>query len=133
MFPNFNVLYIASSSDEELEVNILHFNDAHARFAPIGKDTNICRTADANAGKCYGGFAHISNIITEYRKTAEKDGSAVLAFNAGDTFTGTPFFSMYGEEVSAAYMNTLGLDAMVSCTKPYLIIIMVDGSPPSDT
>lgn len=96
------------------EFILLHNNDMHARFEQIDRDTNTCRQEDVEAGKCYGGFARVSQVIKNYRKEAESGGPAVVYLNAGDTYTGTPWFSVFKHEVSSEFMNLIKPDAMVS-------------------
>lgn len=95
------------------ELILLHNNDMHARFEQIDKDGNPCRQEDIEAEKCYGGFARVSHVIKKYRKKAESGGPAVLYLNAGDTFFGTPWFSVFNHKVSSEFMNLLKPDAMV--------------------
>lgn len=38
----------------------------------------------------------------------------VLYLNAGDTYTGTPWFTIYKDNITAAFLNLLKPDAMVS-------------------
>lgn len=44
-----------------------------------------------------------------------RNGSTpVLYLNAGDTYTGTPWFNVYKDRIVSAFMNLLKPDAIVS-------------------
>ncbi|CRK95992.1 CLUMA_CG009432, isoform B, partial [Clunio marinus] len=92
---------------------ILHNNDMHARFEQTGVLSNKCSKADADANKCYGGFARVAHEVREYRKQAE-DGKIpkVLYLNAGDTYTGTPWFSLYKDKIASDFLKILKPDAI---------------------
>jgi 2',3'-cyclic-nucleotide 2'-phosphodiesterase (5'-nucleotidase family) len=93
---------------------VLHNNDMHGRFDQTGKLSDVCRKNDAENNSCFGGFARIAHVVREYRRRA-KDGKipSVLYLNAGDTYTGTIWFALYKENISAEFMNILQPDAMV--------------------
>uniref|UniRef100_A0A1B0CVT4 5'-nucleotidase n=2 Tax=Lutzomyia longipalpis TaxID=7200 RepID=A0A1B0CVT4_LUTLO len=63
---------------------------------------------DKIASKCYGGFARVSTMVKKFR---EENGSSVLFLNAGDTYTGTPWFTLYKETIATEMMNILRPDA----------------------
>lgn len=103
-----------SRSNNTFELIILHNNDMHGRFEQTDKFSGTCNPDDAQANNCFGGFARVSSIVKGYRKEAENDGPAVLYLNAGDTYTGTPWFSIFKDKISAEFMNLLKPDAIVS-------------------
>lgn len=115
-------LQLQSSPSSTFELILLHNNDMHARFQQIDQNTNKCRMEDIAANRCYGGFARVSHVIKKYREEAERGGPAVLYLNAGDTYTGTPWFSIFKHKVSSEFMNLVKPDAMVSWTKLNLIV-----------
>lgn len=96
-----------------LDLIILHNNDMHARFEQTDRTSAKCKEVDAEAKKCYGGFARVSSVVKKYRREAENGGPAVLFLNAGDTYIGTPWFSIFKHKVSSDFMNILKPDAMV--------------------
>lgn len=113
--------FTTKQQDSALDLIILHNNDMHARFEQTDKYSSKCLPADAIANKCYGGFARVSELIKKYRKEAENGGPSVLYLNAGDTYTGTPWFSMFKHEIVSSFLNILKPDAMVS--GKYLLIL----------
>jgi 5'-nucleotidase len=93
---------------------ILHNNDMHARFEQTGVSTPKCSAADVTSNKCFGGFARVANVVRRYRKDAA-DGKIppVLYLNAGDTYAGTPWFTLYTDKITAEFLKLLKPDATV--------------------
>nr|Q9XZ43.1 RecName: Full=Protein 5NUC; Includes: RecName: Full=UDP-sugar hydrolase; AltName: Full=UDP-sugar diphosphatase; AltName: Full=UDP-sugar pyrophosphatase; Includes: RecName: Full=5'-nucleotidase; Short=5'-NT; Flags: Precursor [Lutzomyia longipalpis]AAD32190.1 putative 5'-nucleotidase [Lutzomyia longipalpis] len=98
----------AAAEDGSYEIIILHTNDMHARFDQTNAGSNKCQEKDKIASKCYGGFARVSTMVKKFR---EENGSSVLFLNAGDTYTGTPWFTLYKETIATEMMNILRPDA----------------------
>lgn len=96
-----------------LDLIILHNNDMHSRFEQTDKSSGKCTEEDAEEKKCYGGFARVSYIVKKYREEAGNGGPDVLYLNAGDTYVGSPWFSVFKHKVSSEFMNILKPDAMV--------------------
>uniref|UniRef100_A0A1B0FBT2 5'-nucleotidase n=1 Tax=Glossina morsitans morsitans TaxID=37546 RepID=A0A1B0FBT2_GLOMM len=103
---------INKPSDVALEFIILHNNDMHARFEQTSKTTGKCTPEMANTNKCYGGFARVAYEVRKYRQEAENGGPSVLYLNAGDTYTGTPWFTIFKDNITAAFLNKLKPDAI---------------------
>lgn len=103
-----------------LNFTVLHNNDMHARFEQTDQYTSNCDPNEMIANKCYGGFARVSHVLKQYRNKSESGGPAVLYLNAGDTYTGTPWFAIYKDRIVTEFMNVLKPDAIVSvqCVKP---------------
>lgn len=97
-----------------LDLIILHNNDMHARFEQTDAFSSNCSPDEMLANKCYGGFARVSHVLKEYRKKAETGGPSVLYLNAGDTYTGTPWFTIHKDKIVSEFMNILKPDAIVS-------------------
>lgn len=97
-----------------LDLIILHNNDMHARFEQTDRFSANCNPDEAIANKCYGGFARVSYILKQYRNKTEMGGPSVLYLNAGDTYTGTPWFTIYKDRIVTEFMNILRPDAIVS-------------------
>ncbi|XP_052865617.1 protein 5NUC isoform X1 [Anopheles cruzii] len=95
-----------------LELIILHNNDMHARFEQTGAYSNDCQPEDVASNHCYGGFARVAHKVREYREKEAAGGLPVLYLNAGDTYTGTPWFSVYKDNITAAFLNKLKPDAI---------------------
>lgn len=104
----------AVAATSAVEFIILHNNDMHARFEQTGKYSNTCPDEDIAANKCYGGFARVSSVLKRYRTEAQNGGPSVLYLNAGDTYTGTPWFTLFKDKITADFMNILKPDAIVS-------------------
>ena len=102
-------------NDDNFQLIILHNNDMHARFEQTGALSNKCIKEDADNNKCYGWFARVAHEVREYRKRAE-DGEipSVLYLNAGDTYTGTPWFALFKDKIASDFLKILKPDAIVS-------------------
>lgn len=105
-----------------LDLIILHNNDMHARFEQTDKYSSVCHRDEMIANKCYGGFARVSEVVKDYRHKAEAGGPSVLYLNAGDTYTGTPWFTIFKDEIVSAFLNILKPDAIVSTMTDELLI-----------
>lgn len=103
-----------ASGTSALEFIILHNNDMHSRFEQTSKYSTACHPSDVVGNRCYGGFARVSTLLKKYRSEAENGGTGVLYLNAGDTYTGTPWFTLYKDKIVAAFLNKLKPDAIVS-------------------
>lgn len=113
-FPHTDSFAIAPNSNAGLDLLLLHNNDMHARFEQTDNACSACSPNDSAANKCYGGFARVSSVVKQYRQNAENDGSAFLYLNAGDSYTGSPWYSIFRHKVVSDFMNILKPDAMVS-------------------
>lgn len=117
---------IAPANDAAgLDLLLLHNNDMHAHFEQTDSSSNTCSSRDAAENKCYGGFARVSSIVKQYRQNADKGGSAVLYLNGGDSFTGTPWYSIFRHQVVTDFMNILKPDAMVSLDIRHIHVIRI--------
>lgn len=97
-----------------VEFVITHNNDMHSRFEQTGKYSNACTEEEARANKCFGGFARVSTVLKKFRYEAQNGGPPVLYLNAGDTYTGTPWFTLFKDKIAADFLNILKPDAIVS-------------------
>lgn len=98
----------------EFKLQILHTNDLHARFCEVDEYTAACSDTDAKANKCFGGFARIRKLADQKKEEARKNNISTIFLNAGDTFQGTPYYTVYKWKIAAELINSLGLDVMVS-------------------
>ncbi|XP_043642935.1 protein 5NUC [Drosophila teissieri] len=94
------------------EFIILHNNDMHARFDQTSVNSGTCPPEDAHTNKCYGGFARVAHEVRKYRKEAQEGGTSVLYLNAGDTYTGTAWFTIFKDKIASAFLNKLKPDAI---------------------
>ncbi|SFE56602.1 bifunctional metallophosphatase/5'-nucleotidase [Roseivivax sediminis] len=99
----------AGAAQADVTLTILHTNDFHDRFEPISAYDSTCAPEDNEAGECFGGIARLVTAIDAAREGAQSD---VLLLDAGDMFQGSLFFTEYGGEIAAEFMNRLGYDAM---------------------
>ncbi|XP_037819391.1 protein 5NUC-like [Lucilia sericata] len=100
------------NKDVVVEFIILHNNDMHARFEQTSVDSGKCTPELANTNKCYGGFARVAHEVRKFRQEAREGGKPVLYLNAGDTYTGTPWFTVFKDNITAAFLNKLQPDAI---------------------
>ncbi|CAH1639079.1 unnamed protein product [Spodoptera littoralis] len=104
---------VVKTPGDTFELLILHNNDMHARFEQTSQQGGTCTTADREAGKCYGGFPRVAHVVKEARKAAQSgEGPPVLYLNAGDTYTGTAWFTIYKWKIAAEFVNALQPDAV---------------------
>ncbi|GJQ76955.1 hypothetical protein Trydic_g15151 [Trypoxylus dichotomus] len=90
---------LSSSLSENFRLIILHNHDMHSRF-PKQKGG-------------WGGFPRTAHYINERRKEAAEDKSPpVIYLNAGDTFTGSIWFSVHRWVIAAAFMKALRPDVL---------------------
>lgn len=100
------------SRNAPLELIILHNNDMHARFEQTSANSNTCSKEDVTSNRCYGGFARVGYELKKFRAEANNGGVPVLYLNAGDTYTGTPWYSLYKDEIVSSFLNLLRPDAI---------------------
>ncbi|KAJ8712223.1 hypothetical protein PYW07_005065 [Mythimna separata] len=104
---------VVKAPGDTFELLILHNNDMHARFEQTSQLSGTCTTADREAGKCYGGFPRVAHVVKEARRAAHSgEGPPVLYLNAGDTYTGTAWFTIYKWKIAAEFVNALQPDAV---------------------
>jgi 2',3'-cyclic-nucleotide 2'-phosphodiesterase (5'-nucleotidase family) len=85
-------------------LTILYFNDLHGHLVPF------TREGDTTA---VGGAARMATLIRRVRAENEALGRPTLLLNGGDVFQGTPLSSVFKGEPDFAFMNMVGVDAMV--------------------
>lgn len=104
-----------SVSGENLKLVILHNNDIHGRFDETGVNSDKCQRVDAENNRCFGGLARVAYVVGDYRnRSASGELPPVLFLNAGDTYTGTPWFSAYKDKIVSDFLNLLKPDVIVS-------------------
>lgn len=100
---------MASGAAADYKLTILHTNDFHDRFDPISKYDGPCSAEDNTEGKCFGGIARMITAIGEARA---RGGENQILLDAGDQFQGSLYYTQYGGEMAAEFMNQLNYDAM---------------------
>ncbi|XP_050679295.1 apyrase isoform X2 [Leptidea sinapis] len=88
------------------ELNIIHYNDFHARFVETSPSGGVCNPTVA---PCIGGFARLVTLI---RESVEKEPHS-LVLNGGDTFQGTIWYNLLRWNVTQEFMNMIHHDAHV--------------------
>ncbi|XKL64907.1 hypothetical protein PGB90_004993 [Kerria lacca] len=96
----------------DFSVQILHNNDVHAHFGEIDEFCNLCPSNFVQENKCYGGLARMKQAANEAIAAAKKQNISTIFLNAGDSFMGTPYYTLYKWRITASLIDSLGLDAM---------------------
>jgi len=79
----------------------------------------------------------IFSRVRKYRKEAKEGGTSVLYLNAGDTYTGTAWFTIFKDKIASAFLNKLEPDAIVCIFRCFLqkkkdqplLLYVVTGQP----
>ncbi|XP_045770767.1 apyrase-like [Maniola jurtina] len=85
-------------------LDIVHYNDFHARFEETTISFPVCKSNDT---LCLGGFARLYYEI----KTLLKEKPGALLLDAGDTFQGTYWYTLLKWNVTQKFINLLPNDA----------------------
>ncbi|XP_013165981.1 PREDICTED: apyrase-like isoform X1 [Papilio xuthus] len=101
----FTVLSV-SSAENEFSLNILHYNDFHARFVETNPAGGVCNPSVA---PCTGGFARLATAV---REALGREPDSLL-LNGGDSFQGTIWYNLLRWNVTQDFMNMLPHDAHV--------------------
>ncbi|CAK1590242.1 unnamed protein product [Parnassius mnemosyne] len=86
------------------KLDIIHFNDFHARFEETSIETPTCHF---NNGSCLGGFPRLYSAISSLKC----QNPQALLLNAGDSFQGTYWYTLLKWKVTQEFMNLLPHDA----------------------
>lgn len=105
-----------SAAVAQLELVLLHANDAHSHFDQSDAYGNECGDEDAARGRCYGGFARMAQFVADEKRAAGDRDLPALFLLAGDTFQGTPYYSLFKWRPVAQFVNQLRPDVTVSTT-----------------
>ncbi|XP_076763581.1 protein 5NUC isoform X2 [Xylocopa sonorina] len=79
----------------------------HSRFEQTSKLSSVCSQKEADEGRCYGGFPRIATLIRESRKSQVP----CLFLNAGDTYQGSTWYSIYKWRIVSRFLNLLAPNA----------------------
>ncbi|KPJ12888.1 5'-nucleotidase [Papilio machaon] len=93
-------------TQNEYALNILHYNDFHARFVETSPSGGVCNPTVA---PCIGGFARLATVV---REAMLREPSSLL-LNGGDSFQGTIWYNLLRWNVTQDFMNMLPHDAHV--------------------
>ncbi|CAB3246164.1 unnamed protein product [Arctia plantaginis] len=97
---------VCAQNNGLFELNIVHYNDFHARFDEVSPNGAACNPTIA---PCIGGFARLYTAVMNTFKV-EPDS---LLLNAGDNFQGTIWYNFYRWNATQHFMNLLPHDAHV--------------------
>ncbi|XKL64905.1 hypothetical protein PGB90_004991 [Kerria lacca] len=84
----------------------------HSRFDEINKYGDPCSRKQIKENKCYGGFARMKQAAKDAAKSALKQNISTVFINAGDTFQGTSYYSVFKRKIVAPLIDSLQLDVM---------------------
>jgi len=105
---------IMSNAQSTFDLVVLHLNDMHSRFEQTNRLSGVCSPYEVEKEMCYGGYARVSTIIKNAREAAKKGESPpVLVLNAGDTFQGTLYYTLFKAEIATKFTSMLEFDAIV--------------------
>ncbi|XP_034654869.1 protein 5NUC [Drosophila subobscura] len=90
-----------------IKFTLLHTNDMHSWFDPQSESGGKCLMAEDDEGHCFGGFGRVATAVSEARKAG-----SVIYLNGGDSFQGTPWYTIYKGTLVAQLLNLLSPDAM---------------------
>lgn len=93
---------------QDFELAIIHVNDFHAKFDETDTASNVCKEGQ----QCIGGYARLITVIKDLQE--KHRGTNTLYLNAGDSFSGSLWYSMYRWNVTSTLLNLLPADCMVS-------------------
>ncbi|MBL0337704.1 MAG: 5'-nucleotidase C-terminal domain-containing protein [Rhodospirillaceae bacterium] len=100
----------AQTPTSNYTLTILHHNDLHARVDQVTMSGSNCTPKDAEAQKCFGGYARIASFINQIRQ--QKANQAVIVLNAGDSFQGSLFYTYYKSAALWPFINYIQYDAV---------------------
>uniref|UniRef100_E2J7A6 Salivary apyrase n=1 Tax=Triatoma matogrossensis TaxID=162370 RepID=E2J7A6_9HEMI len=105
IYLSFYTIFMAIAAlKAEFRLTILHTNDMHSRIEETDNKTGNCNEGE----QCYGGFARVAHVVKRIRKETRN----TLFLNAGDTYQGTPIYSLFKWRPFAKLVPMLGIDAM---------------------
>ncbi|XP_063628749.1 apyrase-like isoform X2 [Cydia splendana] len=90
--------------NDTFRLDIVHYNDFHARFEETSVKDTVCKTNDTG---CLGGFAR---LFYEIKHLISQKPDALL-LNAGDDFQGTYWYTLMKDKVMSTFINMLPNDA----------------------
>ncbi|XP_050045146.2 snake venom 5'-nucleotidase-like isoform X1 [Dermacentor andersoni] len=105
IFMSYNSQWHHCTADEgDFNLTILHTNDVHAHLEESNKYGGKCFDKQNENSTCVGGVAR---IVTKVKEIRREDPNA-LFLNAGDFFQGTPYYTLFKQEVVSEVMSRMG-------------------------
>ncbi|XP_054164291.1 protein 5NUC-like [Oppia nitens] len=102
------IIYGSIVSVNSFNLSLIHINDLHSHFAPVNVWSSPCDEKSIKSGKCFGGIARIAAEVKKLRESHKNS----LFLNAGDSFQGTVWYSLYKSSIVSHFTNLLKYDAM---------------------
>lgn len=99
---------ILPAAAQDYNLTVLHVGDVQSRLEPVTETGDHCAAENAAAKACYGGVARLAAAV----RSEKAKSPAVIVVDAGNQFTGTPFYSHYKQRAVSETMNLVGFDAM---------------------
>ncbi|XP_060806709.1 apyrase [Amyelois transitella] len=103
-FSSVSVHSIALPFEGLYDLDIIHYNDFHARFEETSVAFPTCRF---NNNSCLGGFPRLYHEI----QVLLREKPDALLLNAGDSFQGTYWYTLLKWNITQQFMNLLPHDA----------------------
>lgn len=97
----------------DIQFVILHTNDMHGRFEETERNSGTCKKNNGSKA-CVGGFARLAHEVRGIRNDTAGSRKEVLFLNAGDTYTGTSWFTLFKSNITTEFINALQFDVLVS-------------------
>lgn len=98
--------HYSAATSQELNLTILHTNDIHSHLDESNKYGGKCFDEKGPNSTCVGGVARIAAKVKQIRETVP----GALFMNGGDFFQGTPYYTLFKENVISAVMSVMGYD-----------------------
>lgn len=92
----------ALAQEADFALRILHTNDNHSRLDPVEFE-----------GVFYGGVTRRKTLLDQIRSNSAAQDLPVLVLEAGDFFSGTPYFNVQKGKADLYFYNRLGYEALV--------------------
>ncbi|GBM67223.1 5'-nucleotidase [Araneus ventricosus] len=92
----------------EYNLTVVHISDFHSHWFEFNDRERKCSDEESKAGKCFGGFPRLLNLVRDIRKK-EKN---VIVLSSGEFFLGRSLNSLHGWKIANALLPKLDLDAM---------------------
>uniref|UniRef100_A0AB38ZEE9 Venom 5-prime nucleotidase 1 n=1 Tax=Ectomocoris sp. TaxID=3104572 RepID=A0AB38ZEE9_9HEMI len=99
-----SLIGLITSVNGEFKLTIVHTNDMHSRIAEISRSTGACNPPKP----CYGGFARVAHQA----KLIKQNIPNTIFLNAGDSYQGSPYYSIFKWSVLVPLLEKMSIDVM---------------------
>jgi 5'-nucleotidase len=90
-----------------------HFDSNSFDILPEAVPGGLSLDASEGVKVYYGGAAYIAGAIKHLAGSGGQPGNEVMKIHAGDAVTGTVYYSLFGAEPDAIFLNTVGFEVFV--------------------